>query len=85
MNAVVAMPIGRALVRAGVITLEQAADAVAAQRAEGGLIGQHLILAGAVTRREMYAALAKQWRAPMIDLVAEPPDPALVVGEPHQV
>ncbi|RYY47837.1 MAG: hypothetical protein EON53_07075 [Actinomycetales bacterium] len=85
MNAVVAMPIGRALVRAGVITPEQAADAVAAQRAEGGLIGQHLILAGAVTRREMYAALAKQWRAPMIDLVAEPPDPALVVGEPHQV
>ncbi|KQX75834.1 glycosyltransferase [Aeromicrobium sp. Root472D3] len=79
------LPVGQALVRAGVITLEQAADAAAAQRAVGGQIGQHLILAGAVTRRDMYAALATQWRAPIIDLLADPPDPALVTGEPHEV
>lgn len=79
------LPVGTALVRAGVITLEQAADAAAAQRVEGGLIGQHLILAGAVTRRDMYAALATQWRAPVIDLVANPPDADLTTGEPHEV
>lgn len=77
----IAVPIGQALVQAGLITGEQVDAALEEQKREGGRIGQHLILAGAVTRREMYAALADQWESPLVDLVADPVDASLVVGQ----
>lgn len=72
------VPLGELLLAAGLITAEQLGEAVETQSREGGLIGRHLILMGAVTRREMYAELARQWGAPLLDLTAEPPDPALL-------
>ncbi|NQX29186.1 glycosyltransferase [Microbacteriaceae bacterium VKM Ac-2854] len=68
--------VGEILLDAGLISTEQLDAALAAQAREGGLIGRHLILDGAVSRREMYQALAQQWDAPLVDLVEEPPDPA---------
>lgn len=65
--------VGAILLDAGLITPEQLDAATAAQQREGGPLGRHLILGGAVSRRQMYAALAEQWEAPLVDLAAEPP------------
>ncbi|GAB2814579.1 glycosyltransferase [Alpinimonas psychrophila] len=70
--------VGEILIDAGLITDQQLRDALRLQHLEGGLIGRHLILLGAVNRREMYDALAQQWNAPLIDLVAEPPEAGLL-------
>jgi cellulose synthase/poly-beta-1,6-N-acetylglucosamine synthase-like glycosyltransferase len=64
--------IGDILLDAGLVTPAQVGEAVALQRTEGGMLGRHLILTGAVSRREMYAALAEQWDAPFVDMLAEP-------------
>ncbi len=74
------VPIGQALVRAGMVTASEIEVALAEQSCEGGRLGQHLILAGVVSRREMYAALAEQWESPLVDLVADPGDASLVRG-----
>ncbi len=66
--------LGEVLVDSGLITPKQLRAAVKQQEREGGLLGRHLILNGVVDRREMFGALAKAWDAPMVDLVAEPPD-----------
>ncbi|MBF4461025.1 MULTISPECIES: glycosyltransferase [unclassified Rathayibacter] len=65
--------VGEILLDRGLVTQEQLDTALARQAREGGLLGRHLIIDQAVTRREMYAALAEQWDAPMLDLVEEPP------------
>lgn len=69
--------IGEALVAAGVITADQLASALEAQQREGGYLGLHLILAGALTRQELFRALAEQWGTETRDLLANPPDPDL--------
>ncbi|MWV48268.1 glycosyltransferase [Rathayibacter sp. VKM Ac-2803] len=66
--------VGEILLDRGLISREQLDEALRRQAREGGLLGRHLIIDGAVTRREMYAALAEQWDAPMVDLVEEPPE-----------
>ncbi|WKK72873.1 glycosyltransferase [Rathayibacter oskolensis] len=66
--------VGEILLDRGLISQEQLDEALRRQAREGGLLGRHLIIDGAVTRREMYAALAEQWDAPMVDLVEEPPE-----------
>lgn len=70
--------IGDHLVATGRISAEQLRHALQRQRTEGGFVGQHLVLAGAVGRRELYDALASLWEIPTRDLVAQPPDPRLV-------
>jgi cellulose synthase/poly-beta-1,6-N-acetylglucosamine synthase-like glycosyltransferase len=65
--------LGELLVARGLVTPAQLNLALEAQRREGGRLGRQLILQGAVTRRDMYAALADQWQLPMVDLLAEPP------------
>lgn len=69
--------IGDALVATGLISPEQLDAALTQQRHEGGYLGHHLVLAGAITRLQLFTALAAQWGTVTRDLVAEPPDPEL--------
>jgi len=52
----------------------------AEQEVEGGALGRHLVLLGALTADAMYAALADHWQAPLVDLQAEPPTDGLLPG-----
>jgi cellulose synthase/poly-beta-1,6-N-acetylglucosamine synthase-like glycosyltransferase len=65
-------PIGQILLERGLISYVHLDHALAAQQAEGGHLGTHLVLSGVIRRRELYEALAEQWQAPIVDLVAEP-------------
>ena len=71
-------PIGEILVDSGMVTQQQVDDGLDEQRNEGGALGRHLIIDGALSRQELYSALADQWDAPLVDLVAEPPTQALL-------
>lgn len=71
--------IGSWLVEAGLITADQLDVALAGQRAQGGPLGRHLLLDGSLSRLDLYRALARQWQVPLVDLVAEAPEPGLVV------
>ncbi|PPF79227.1 family 2 glycosyl transferase [Subtercola sp. Z020] len=73
--------IGDILVDEGLVSDDELQDALARQAREGGLLGRQLILSGAVTRREMYEALAVQWDAPLVDLVENPPQAGLFATE----
>ncbi|MFD1719538.1 glycosyltransferase [Georgenia deserti] len=75
--------IGDILVDRGLATPEQIEDALARQRSEGGTLGQQLVTAGVLTRLELYGALADQWDAPLVDLVADPPQRDLVTRQPY--
>lgn len=78
-------PIGQTLLHLGLITPAQLDTALAAQSIEGGHLGRHLVLAGVLHRRELYAALAKQWNAPLVDLIAEPTSVgSLIAKDPAQ-
>lgn len=68
--------IGEILLEHRVITPEQLAQAQADQAATGGRLGRHLILRGALTRRELFTFLAEQWGIPMVDLATDPPSAA---------
>lgn len=66
--------IGDVLLGRGSVTPADIDRALERQRREGGLIGEHLMLDGAVSRRELFAALAEQWSLPVLDLVGNPPE-----------
>lgn len=70
--------IGEVLLSEGLITQQQLDDAIRAQGEQGGLLGRHLILSGAIGRIELYSALSVAWNAPFLDLVEFPADAALV-------
>ena len=72
--------IGDILMSRGLISPAQLAKATTAQEETGGPLGRHLILQGALTRRCLYAALAEQWEAPLVDLAQEPPDAHALLG-----
>ncbi|MFS3129001.1 glycosyltransferase [Nocardioides sp. Bht2] len=76
-----ALPIGQALLQREMITQQQLDDALERQRTEGGTLGSQLILAGAVKRLDLYQTLADSWDAPLVNLIASPPDATLL----HQV
>lgn len=72
--------IGQALLAAGLVTPQQLEHALARAKSEGGLLGRHLILEAGLNRRHVYEVLARQWRAPLVDLVSDPPQDALLAG-----
>ncbi len=51
--------IGQVLIEHGLITPDQLDAALSAQRREGGRIGRHLILSGAISRVVLYRTLAE--------------------------
>lgn len=71
---------GHHLLTRGLIDAGALMWARAEQEVEGGALGRHLVTQGALTTDELYAALADYWEAPLVDLAAEPPDPALLPG-----
>ncbi|MDP9935959.1 cellulose synthase/poly-beta-1,6-N-acetylglucosamine synthase-like glycosyltransferase [Paenarthrobacter nicotinovorans] len=82
--------IGQTLLAAGLVTPEQLQRALDRAASEGGLLGRHLILEAGLDRRRIYEVLARQWDAPLVDLVAEPTDDGLMeqlnfgeLGEPQ--
>lgn len=70
--------VGEVLLNEKLITQEQLNAATKLQDDQGGLLGRHLILTGAIGRIQLFSALAIAWDAPLIDLVAEPADHDLV-------
>lgn len=82
--------IGQTLLAAGLVTPEQLERALDRAASEGGLLGRHLILEAGLDRRRVYEVLARQWDAPLVDLMAEPPADSLMeklgyseLGEPQ--
>ena len=71
-------PLGQVLVDAGMITEQQLSEALDEQRRQGGRLGTHLILQGAVTRLQLYGCIADQMGLPFINLRDAPPDPHLM-------
>ncbi|MEI2277156.1 glycosyltransferase [Paenarthrobacter ilicis] len=81
--------IGQTLLAAGLVSPEQLQRALDRASSEGGLLGRHLILEAGLDRRRVFEVLAEHWDAPLVDLMAEPADDALMealgyndVGEP---
>ncbi|VXB78981.1 Glycosyltransferase, catalytic subunit of cellulose synthase and poly-beta-1,6-N-acetylglucosamine synthase [Arthrobacter sp. 9AX] len=72
------LALGQSLLAAGLITPRQLDRGLARARTEGGLLGRHIILETGLNRRHVYEVLAEQWDAPLVDLVAHPPDEALL-------
>jgi len=79
------LEIGQSLLSSGLITEDQLEAALLRQRTEGGHLGHQLVLGGAIGRRELFDALAEQWGAPRVDLIAEPPDHDLVQAVSYPV
>lgn len=66
------------LVAEGLLDATQVASATDRQRRRGGHLGDHLVEAGHLTAEQFYDALARSWREERRDLVADPPDGALL-------
>lgn len=73
--------IGELLVRTGVISDVDLQAALTVQAREGGRLGRLLLLSGAVTRRDLYQALAQQWQLPFLDLCEQPPQDTLLAEQ----
>jgi type IV pilus assembly protein PilB len=65
--------LGQILKRHGHVREAQIQEALGAQRKSGGLIGQHLVAAGALGARELAAALAEQAGLESVDLARVKP------------
>ena len=72
------LSLGQTLLRSGLITSRQLERALRRARSEGGLLGRHIILETGLNRRHVYEVLARQWDAPVVDLVEHPADDALL-------
>jgi type IV pilus assembly protein PilB len=71
------LPIGEVLLREGLIQREHIERAAAIQQRKGGDIGEILIGFGAISERELYEVLARQYHLPLLRLGALEPDPNL--------
>ncbi len=71
---------GEILVDHGVLSPELLDRRLIEQREEGSPLGRILMSHGDVTRLQLWAALAEAWNIDSIDLIANPPDPALLDG-----
>ena len=78
--------LGDALLAQRAITREGLDAALERHRREGVRLGDAALADGDLTRRDLYAALARTWNLPFVDLVAEPPDPAVIAaGDPDEM
>src|SRR5581483_6490468 len=66
--------LGEQLVRAGLVTPTQLANALGAQRRIGGRLGEVLLHVGAIDERSLAGALAEQLRLPLLDVTSFEPD-----------
>jgi glycosyltransferase involved in cell wall biosynthesis len=70
--------IGQILVARGALDPGDLARALALRGREDARLGEILLAHNMVAEAELTAALAEQWKARIIDLAAEPPDPRLI-------
>ncbi len=77
--------LGDLLVRAGIVTPEQADAAAAVHRANGRTIGQQLLADGAVTELDLTAALSYQLDIPLIRIASFPVDDVAVYLTPRDL
>ncbi|MCF6231618.1 MAG: glycosyltransferase [Rhodobacteraceae bacterium] len=70
-------PLGRHLVKSGVISNQQLLQALQLQVRQHAPLGEILVAEGFANREDILAAVSRQHALPLIDLVAEPPDPVL--------
>lgn len=71
------VPLGQILLQRGLISQAQLEEALALQKSWGSRIGQVLLGKGFVTAQQLYTVLAEHYGLPFVDLLKEPPDPAL--------
>jgi glycosyltransferase XagB len=69
--------LGERLLQVGLVTEEQLSRALSLQEQTREPLGRILISLGFVRRYDLYRVLAEQWDLPFVDLLKEPPDPAL--------
>ena len=70
-------PLGRHLVKSGVISNQQLVQALQLQARQHAPLGEILVAEGFAKGEDILAALSRQHALPLIDLQAEPPDPVL--------
>ena len=70
--------LGQILLDAGLVTQEQLTDAIERQQTSGGKLGQNLVLAGALSRLQLYGCLAQQMGVPFVNLLSETPDATMM-------
>ena len=70
-------PLGRHLVKSGVISNQQLLQALQLQVRQRAPLGEILVAEGFAKSEDILAALSRQHALPLIDLIAEPPDPVL--------
>ncbi len=71
-------PIGEWLIHEGLISEKTLKEALDIQRLHGGRIGEILTKNGKLSVLSLYRVLAKQQKIPLVDLVSDPPDGALL-------
>jgi hypothetical protein len=72
---------GQSLVKAGHIDESQLEAALLAQKKSGARLGEVLIASGAMRALDLYRALGRQLGLPFVNLLDEPPEPALLKAE----
>ena len=77
--------LGDLLVRTGLVTLQQIAEALEIQRRAGGRLGQILLHSGAVGEQQLVETLAEQLRLPELDVSAFEPEPEALALVPEPV
>jgi len=71
-------PLGQILLEMGAISPDHLIKALALRQRQDVRLGDILLAQGWVQDADLMAALAKQWRATVVDLVAQRPDPRLI-------
>ena len=79
------LPLGALLHRAGLITEQQLAQALARQAEEGGRLGRAIVDLGFLTDRQIAAALAEQYDLEFVSFAATPPEPEAVQRLPEEL
>ncbi|MCU0911488.1 MAG: glycosyltransferase, partial [Rhodobacteraceae bacterium] len=70
--------IGQLLVARGALDPGDLVKALALKGRQEARLGEILLTHGMVSEAELYGALAEQWKAQVVDLIAEAPDPRLI-------
>ncbi len=70
--------IGQVLVERGALSPGDLVRALALHGRQDVRLGEILLTHNMISEAELYAALADQWNARLVDLVAQPPDPRLI-------
>jgi type IV pilus assembly protein PilB len=77
--------IGESLRQGGIVTETDLQSALIEHKRSGERLGSVLIRLGMATERQIAKALADQLGFPYVELVASPPDPAVVVRIPKEI